>query len=77
MIFIDCQDSTCNFFVQAHTVEALYSETPETDGCDSEEYDFDRLDHRITLYLMMNKFDNNEEFRFKVKVCCFIISSST
>ncbi|XP_025081094.1 serine/threonine-protein kinase 11-interacting protein-like [Pomacea canaliculata] len=53
---------------EVHTVETLYSETPETDGCDSKEYDFDRLDHRITLYLMMNKFDNNEEFRFKVKV---------
>lgn len=31
-------------------------------------YDFDRLDHRLALYLMMSVFDNNEKFCFKNKV---------
>ncbi|KAL8608017.1 hypothetical protein ACOMHN_023833 [Nucella lapillus] len=31
--------------------------------------DFTRLDHRLALHLMMTVFDNNEEFKFKVKTC--------
>ena len=41
-----------------------------TDGWvgDSDGYDFRHMDHRMTLYLMMSIFDNDDEFRFKVKV---------
>ena len=31
-------------------------------------YNFWRLDHRLALHLMMNVFDNNEEFKFKCEV---------
>ena len=40
---------------------------------DSEGYDFRHINHRMTLYLMMSVFDNDEEFRFTVKVSLAVI----
>ena len=39
----------------------------------SEGYDFRHINHHMTLYLMMSVFDNDEEFRFKVKVSLAVI----
>lgn len=46
-----------------------------SDASGGSEYDFDRLDHRLALHLMMAVFDNSEEFSFKTKttVCQYMM----